>query len=151
MKIFDWVRKAYEKFKLKNVAIAAVLISQALKRVVQSELGLLILDMAPIPWVSFIGKALGWISKANAAVPFVVKAIVVSKGILDESSSQDDKMALSVLIDHLKYYNKEELNEFIAFFSLQIINATADDGILDDQEKSEVMEEVYKFLFKTKR
>ncbi|MDX5478420.1 MAG: hypothetical protein LPJ98_08170, partial [Cyclobacteriaceae bacterium] len=72
MKPFDFFRRLYERAKLKNIAIAAVLISQALKRVVQSEIGLLVLEMAPLPWVNFIGKVIGWIGKANEVVPVVV-------------------------------------------------------------------------------
>lgn len=151
MKILDFAKKVYERLKLKNIAIASVLITQALKRVVQSEIGLLILDLAPIPWVNLIGKIFGWIGKANSVIPIVVREISIAKGLIGEIKQIDYKSEMDGLVQHLRVYSKEELNDFLAFFSLQIMNASAGDGIIDHEEKKQILEDSYKFLFKTKR
>lgn len=151
MKIFDWFRRTYERLKLKNIAIAAVLITQAIKRFANSEIGQLVIDMSLLKWPNFIGKVLGILYKTNEVLPMVVKSIVVSKGILDEAAASDDKIAIAVLVDHLRYYSKKDLSEFSAFMALQILNARAGDGIIDEEEKKEIIEATYQFLFKDKK
>ena len=148
-KVINFFKKIYERAKLKNIAITAVIVAQALKRAAQSEITLLILELAPLPWANFIGKIFGWINKANDVVPEIVKSIVVSKGILDKSDNLPANQAMSVLIDHLRYYKKEDLNEFVKFFSVQIINASYD-GEITEEEKDKIIEESYQFLFKRK-
>ena len=150
MKVFSWVKKVFEKIKLERIAIVSVIVTQSLKRLIQSEFALLVLEMAPIPWVNFISKVMGYITKANEIVPVIVKQIVVTKGILDEAIIEE-KLAMDILIDHLKYYNKEDLDEFLAFFSLQVMNALAGDGIIDEEEKSQIIESAYQKLFKQKQ
>lgn len=149
MKAFNFLKRAYEKLKLKNIAITAVIVAQALKRAAQSEITLLILELAPLPWANFIGKIFGWINKANDVVPEIVKSIVVSKGILDSTDDLPANQAMGILIDHLRYYKKEDLNEFVKFFSLQIVNANYD-GVITEEEKDQIIEESYQFLFKRK-
>lgn len=148
-KVIDFFKKIYERAKLKNIAITAVIIAQALKRAAQSEITLLVLELAPLPWANFIGKIFGWISKADAVVPEIVKSIVVSKGIIDKSDDLPANQAMAVLIDHLRYYKKDDLNGFIKFFSLQIVNANYD-GIITEEEKDQIIEDSYHFLFKRK-
>lgn len=149
MKALNFLKRAYEKLKLKNIAITAVIVAQALKRAAQSEITLLILELAPLPWANFIGKIFGWINKANDVVPEIVKSIVVSKGILDSTDDLPANQAMAILIDHLRYYKKEDLNEFVKFFSVQIVNANYD-GVITDEEKDQIIEESYQFLFKRK-
>lgn len=148
MKLVTWLKKKYELLKIKNIAIVAVMITQALKRIVQSELGLIVLDMVPLPWVSLIGKLLGLAKKVNEVLPQVVKAIVISKGILDQSSAGEYKTDMTALTDHLRLYSEKDLNDFLKFMSMEILKARFDDGIIDDNEKSEIIENTYQFLFK---
>ena len=148
MKIVSWIRKQYELLQLKNVAIVAVMITQSIKRIVQSELGLIILDLIPLPWANIVGKILGIAKKVNEVLPQVVRGIVISKGILDESTASDDKLAMKVLVDHLHLYSEKDLNEFLKFMSMEIVRARSNDGLVDEQEKSEIIENTYRFLFK---
>jgi hypothetical protein len=143
-----WLKKIFERIKLKNIAIAAVLVTQTIKRIAQSEIGLLVLDMAPIPWVNFIGKVLGWIAKTNEILPEIVRGIVLKEGILSEWEATDHKYVMQSLIDHLSNFSKDDLDNFLAFMALQIMNARAGDGVVDEWEKKEIMEESYKYLFK---
>lgn len=144
-------KRLFEKLRLEKIAIAAVLVAQALKRLVQSEITQLVIDLAPLPWVNFLSKVLGHLTKANEVLPQIVRGIVISKGMLDEETSKDHKIALLVLIDHLKNYSREELNEFIAFFALQIMNAQAGDGVISNEERAKIIEDSYQFLFKKNR
>ena len=143
-----WLKKIFERIKLKNIAIAAVLVTQTIKRIAQSEIGLIILDMAPLPWVNFIGKVLGWIAKTNEILPEVVRGIVLKEGILSEWESTDHKVTMQALINHLSNFSKDDLDKFLAFMALQIMDARAGDGVVDDEEKKQIMEESYKYLFK---
>jgi len=148
MKVISWFRKQYELLQLKNVAIVAVMITQSIKRVVQSDVGMIVLDLVPLPWANILGKILGIASKVNDVLPHVVRGIVISKGIIDHSSAWDYKIEMKALIDHLGMYSAEELNEFLKFMSMEILKAKSNDGIVDDNEKSEIIEKTYKFLFK---
>lgn len=148
MKIFSWFRKQYELLQLKNIAIVAVMITQAIKRIVQSDLGQIVLDLIPLPWANILGKILGIAGKVNEILPKVVRGIVVTKGILDESLAEDDKLAMKVLTDHLSFYTDEDLNKFLKFMSMEILKARLNDGIVDDNEISEIIEKTYRFLFK---
>jgi len=150
MKIITWFKKTIAKIKVEQVAIAAVMITQAIKRLATSEIGLLILDLAPLPWTNFIGKVLGWLIKIDKSLPGVIRKVVVEKDMLDEENAQEYKVALTVLIDHLRDFEKEDLNEFVAFIALEIIEANTD-GKVTREEKKEIMEKSYKFLFKEKR
>jgi len=150
-KVVNYFKRIYEKLRLEKVAIASVIVTQALKRLVQSEFTLLVLELAPLPWVNFLSKIIGYINKANEVVPLIVKQIVVTKGILD-TADVDDKLALNVLVDHLRYYNKEELGEFLQYFSLMIMNADDNgDGVVSDEERAKIIQDTYTRLFKDKK
>ena len=148
MRVVSWFKKQYELLQLKNVAIVAVMITQAIKRIVQSEVGLIILDLVPLPWANIAGKILGISKKVTEVLPHVVGGIVASKGLLDITESKDYKLALKTLTDHLSNYSDKDLNEFLKFMSMQILNARSNDGLIDDNEKSEMIESAYQFLFK---
>lgn len=151
MGIFGSIKKFIQRAKLKNLALVAVIVSQSLKRIVRSELGSFVLDIIPIPWASLVGKILNWASKVEKVVPEVIKAISITKGILTEDQLSNDKLVMAVFIDHLRYYSHDQLNEFIKFFAIQIMNASSDDGIIDEEEKDQMVEEAYQFLFKMKK
>lgn len=146
--MINWFKKQYELLQLKNIALVAVMITQAIKRIVQSEVGLIILDLVPLPWANLAGKILGISKKVNEVLPHVVSAIVVSKGLISEAESGDYKTALRTLTNHLVTYSDQDLNEFLKFMSMEILKARSNDGLVDDKEKSEIIENAYKFLFK---
>lgn len=148
MKVISWIKKQYEKLRLKNVALVAVMITQSLKRFANSEFGLFIIEMLPAPWFGSISKLLGISRNINKILGQVVRGIVISKGILDQDNATDEKLALSVLADHLKHYNKDELNGFLKYMAIEIIKAHQNDNILSDEEIEEIMEKGYQYLFK---
>lgn len=147
-KIFNWVRKTYEKFKLENVALASVIVVQALKRVAQSNFTLLLLELAPLSVVNVISKLLGYISKANDIVPKIAYNVVITKGIVEDTSI-DPKLALEIFVDHLRYQrDKEAFSQSLRDFALDIVNTLQGDGVITDDEKRELIEKYYMKLFK---
>jgi hypothetical protein len=149
-KITDFFKKIYQKIKLEQIAIVAVIVTQSLKRLVTSEFALIVLELAPLPWVSFITKILRYISKANEVLPVIIKNIVLAKGLLDNYTI-DNQQLTDVLVKHLRGYSKEELNEFFQYFALQVSIALDNDGLIDDVERKDINDKVYQKLFKIKQ
>ena len=145
--MFDFIKKFYERIKLKQIAVVAVIVTQALKRFVQSKHALLILDLVPLPWASLAGKILGYLVKANELVPEIVKTIIVVKGFVDEKI-EDEKVATQILADHLSHMTELEVNEFWRDYALLVMNALSNDGIIDDEERKQINDEVYRKLLK---
>ncbi len=149
MKVLQSIKSFFNKVRFESIAVTAVLVSQALKRMVQSDFVLLVAEMAPLPWVNLLSKIFQYIKKANEVVPLVAKNIIVTKGILDKIDDADDKkLALRILADHLKFYKKDQLNEFLKYFSMEVMDALAGDNKITAEEKDKLVENVYTKLFK---
>lgn len=145
--MFDFIKRFYERIKLKQIAVVAVIVTQALKRFVQSKYGLLLLDLIPLPWASFVGKLLIYLTKANEIVPELIETIIVAKGFVSKKIN-DEKASLQILTDHLSHMSEFEVNQFWRDYALLVLNALAGDGIIDDEERKQINDETYRKLLK---
>lgn len=145
--MFTPLKRIYEKIKLKQVAVAAVIVTQALKRFVQSKHSLLILDLIPLPWASLVGKITRYLVLANELVPEITKQILVTKGFVQERI-EDERTANQILSDRLAHLNEFEVKEFWRDYALLVMNALSNDGVIDDTERKLINDEVYNKLLK---
>lgn len=148
MKIVEKIKAFIERLKLKRIAIVAVIFTQALKRFIQSKHVEFVMEIAPLPWVNFLGKLLGYFKKAEVVIPSVVKGLVLAHGMLDEDTATDDQITFMVLADHVRYFSEEDSAKFWQEYALAVMNALAGDGVVDDQERKAINDEAYKRLIK---
>lgn len=149
-KITDFFKRIYQKIKLEKIAIVSVIVTQALKRVINSEITLFLVEILPLPWANSIIKLFGYFKKLNVIAPKVIKTIVLTKGLID-TAEVNEKLAYDLLVDHVKYYTKEQQNEFYQLFALEISKALMNDNKIDDEEIKAINEKLYKKLFKLKK
>lgn len=144
MSIFQKARALYLRVRFGKVVTVAVMITQALKRFVESELGKFLLDLVPIPWLDLSASIFGILMKANDVVPKVAREILLSHAYIDGATEQD---ALQVLTIHLRSKTKEERADFWKEFYDRLTYYLSD-GKITDQERAELREEYYQKLFK---
>lgn len=149
-KITDFFKRIYQKIKLEKIAIVSVIVTQALKRVINSEITLFLVEILPLPWANSIIKLFGYFKKLNVIAPKVIKTIVLTKGLID-TAEVNEKLAYDLLVDHVKYYTKEQQNEFYQLFALEISKALMNDNKIDDEEIKAINEKLYEKLFKLKK
>lgn len=143
-KFYQKARALYLRFRLGNVVTVAVLVTQALKRFVDSDLGKLLMDLVPVPWLSFSTRVLSLIMEANAHVPAVARKILVSHFLLTAGEEQD---AVQLLTIQLRMKTKEERVTFWQEFCDALITAMADE-VITPEELAEIRQEFYEKLLK---
>jgi hypothetical protein len=141
------IKDFFKRIKLKRIAIVSVMVAQSLKRIVNSEVTLMLIDLAPLPWVKFFTKLFGYLKRVDAIVPELISNLVVANGML-EKASEDKKLAVNIFIDHLRHYDKDRQNEMYKLFATKVFEALSDDGEVDAQETDQILEEIYQELFK---
>lgn len=143
-KAYQKARALYLRIRFGKVVIVAVMITQALKRFVESELGKFLLDMLPIPWLDLSSSIFGLLIKANTFVPKVAQEILLSHAFLDGANEQD---ALQLLTIHLRSKTKEERADFWKEF-YDKLTFYMSDGKISNEERDELRDEYYHKLFK---
>lgn len=144
MNIFQKARALYLRIRFGKVVTVAVMITQALKRFVESELGKFLMDLVPIPWLDLSSSIFGLLVKANTYVPKVAREILIAHEFLDGATEQD---ALQLLTIHLRSKTKEERADFWKEF-YDKLTFYMSDGKISDEERAELREEYYHKLFK---
>lgn len=143
-KTYQKARALYLRFRLGNVVTVAVLVTQALKRFVDSDLGKFLTDLVPVPWLSLSVRLLALLTKAHTYVPEVSRKILVSHFLLTTGQEED---ALQLLTMHLRLKTKEERVIFWQEFCDALILAMADE-VITPEELADIRQEFYHKLLK---
>lgn len=142
---FQKVKKFYYRLKVQQIATAAVIVTQALKRMIDSNLFQMIGDFVPLPWLSFSTKVLSWIMKANEKVPAIANQILLADQVFQTMDSDDP---VKLLVMHLQA-KKEETNSLGDYYRAFVLDLALamDDGILTKEEWQQTLESHYQKLF----
>lgn len=143
-KAFQKVRAIYLRLKFEKIITVAILITQALKRFVESDLGTFLIDLTPIPWVKYTTKIIALITKASEVAPQISQKMLIGHAFVSDADEQD---ALQLLTIHLRLKTKEERATFWKEFCDALIEAMADHTITSE-ERAELREEFYHKLMK---
>lgn len=143
-KAYQKARALYLRFRLGNVVTVAVLVTQALKRFVDSDLGKLLMDLVPVPWLSFSTRILSLMMEANTYVPAIARKLLASHFLL---TSGEEQNALQLLTIQLRLKTKEERAIFWQEFCDALIEAMADE-VITPEELAEIRQEFYQKLLK---
>lgn len=142
---FQKARALYLRFRIGNVVTVAVLITQALKRFVDSDLGKFLMDLVPVPWMNLSVRILSLISTANTHVPAIARKILISHFLLTSGEEQD---AVQLLTIHLRMKTKEERALYWQEFCDALILAMSDE-VITPEELADIRQEFYTKLLKT--